>query len=477
LQTTHDRQATRHDSGDREGLYDRQRAAYCLCRGDKMLVPVASQAPLAPGPVRTVRRLLMVGQAVAVNRLFWLVVLCCIAAAGPACGSAGQRRAKLKALLQRHEWFRLRDIVNQDSPYLYQAAVAFAFHDFPAAEQLAHKALKTQLASVDVMEAHKVLYRTYDLESRYSDALCEFQAARKSGYNQDESTGFFLAAASRFPRQSVVQRRYSKVAWRPENNGLLSIPLSVNGKGARYVVDTGASHCDLSEAEAKRLGLTVLEAPGLRVRESSGKGAAARVAVADKLAVGDFRLANVVFLVIGQDPHRTGKPVDQQGLLGLSVLSAFETVRWSRDGTFEIGFPAEALSIHDANLSFDWGGPLMARAEFQNTGMNVLLDSGSGDTDFLIPFAKDFPAVAKTSIGGATVHITGAGGSTDVEAKILPQVEFDIGGVTVTQKNATLLGREEGGPWHHARLGLDVLNNVSEVTLDFRAMKLKLKLK
>lgn len=49
---------------------------------------------------------------------------------------------------------------------------------------------------------------------------------------------------------------------RGANNGLMYVDLIVNGKPIRDVVDTGASHNYVSEAEARRLGLTLVPSKG-----------------------------------------------------------------------------------------------------------------------------------------------------------------------------------------------------------------------
>jgi len=77
----------------------------------------------------------------------------------------------------------------------------------------------------------------------------------------------------------------------------------MNGGEAHYGVDTGADLSTISEAEASRLGLQVHEAPGFRWKDGFGHAIAARIALADELVLGDFRLNNVLSLSCANRRH------------------------------------------------------------------------------------------------------------------------------------------------------------------------------
>jgi predicted aspartyl protease len=61
------------------------------------------------------------------------------------------------------------------------------------------------------------------------------------------------------------------------------VPVLINGRRATYLLDTGAWMSVMTEAEAKRLGLTIREGTGV-LGESSGKGVKIRTAVAKTLS-------------------------------------------------------------------------------------------------------------------------------------------------------------------------------------------------
>lgn len=335
----------------------------------------------------------------------------------------------LASLYEHHDWFQLRDSITPTAPLLYRAAVAYVFHDFRSAEALAKEASAKGSSNWDRREAHCILFSLYMDELRYSEAAQELELVKtKFHYAIDPSSRRVLPILSRFPKQQVAHRGYASVSRIPTGwSGYNLIPLTVNGKSAAYLLDTGASHNVVSEDEAARLGLRVLNVPGFEVTDALGNSGRAHIALAEDLSVGEVRLQNAVFVVQSSGLFQ-GQPVDHQGILGKSVLQAFETIRWNRNGAVEIGFPSEPLRLAEANVSFDLQTPLIVAVQFRSRTINAEFDSGASMTMFLKRFSQDFPDVARTSIGLWGENVGASSGSRNVTLKILPHVQFAIGG-------------------------------------------------
>jgi clan AA aspartic protease (TIGR02281 family) len=381
-----------------------------------------------------------------------------------------RRRAELDSLRQTRDWFKLRDAVESGraDPH-YRALVAWMFHDMDAAEKYADEVLQRAApGSDDANQAHYILGDIYERWGLYRKALSELQVSRQSsGTPIDGNRIALLSAIAGFPPQSVVARSYSKVRWNADH-GIPAITASVNGNRADFFVDTSATDCVITQAEAERLGLRVLPAPGFSIGTASG-GVDASVAVADELAVGGFRLHNVVFVVI---PTVKGGPKNIAiRALGLPVLLAFQTLRWNRDGLFEIAFPAEAADARRANLCLDsW--PIV-QADFQGVPVMAQLDSGANTTHLLPRFAKEFPHAVPAGAGKDTLLEFGASGAFQRDATTIPEVRLRIGGFDWLLKPAELMDGEieSARPWH-AKIGSDLFSQAQSVTIDFRAMRL-----
>ena len=85
--------------------------------------------------------------------------------------AAEPSEAKLKALYDAHEWFRLRDAVSKDSPRFYQGAVAAAFQDVRQAEKSLRLVIQSQPGSEQAHDALELLASAYQRAARYHEAL------------------------------------------------------------------------------------------------------------------------------------------------------------------------------------------------------------------------------------------------------------------------------------------------------------------
>jgi hypothetical protein len=196
-----------------------------------------------------------------------------------------------------------------------------------------------------------------------------------------------------------------------------------------------------------------------------------------------MELRDVAFLVLpdGLDVF-AAVPVGQQGIIGLPVLMALRTVRWTRspDNRLQLiaGFPSahgKSQGLRDANLAFEDNVPL-ASFEFEGRRLSAELDTGGRTSDMWPLFVRDFPALYGDARHG-TEHYDGATGSATIDALYLPEVHLKIGGFPIVFRDAPALLRSTvpASNWHYCWLGMDLLNQATEVTLDFPAMRMELK--
>jgi aspartyl protease family protein len=92
----------------------------------------------------------------------------------------------------------------------------------------------------------------------------------------------------------------------------------VNGAAARFLVDTGATLIALPATEAKRMGLSYLNAPRGLVNTANGSAIAYKVKL-DTVRVGEITINNVDAVVMDGGLH--------MALLGMSFLNRTEMTR------------------------------------------------------------------------------------------------------------------------------------------------------
>jgi gag-polyprotein putative aspartyl protease len=126
-----------------------------------------------------------------------------------------------------------------------------------------------------------------------------------------------------------------------------------------FLVDTGALHSVLTDREAKKLGLTIGNDIGV-LTGASGDTLNFRTAVAKFVTVGATSFRDVSFAVL----EPTGPRRDAEGgVVGMPMLLGVGSIRWSKDGTAELGRSIPHVKQDQPNLVFD-RGRLLLRSEF-----------------------------------------------------------------------------------------------------------------
>ena len=323
-----------------------------------------------------------------------LTVLLCVICVSLACHSPAPSSGQWHELYKAHQWFELRAAAaSHSTSVLESAAVAAAFNDAEQAEKQLRAVIATTPHSEDAYEALELLTYVFMLSGSYHRALEQDEAMLAARPDDASARNAYalLAALSHYPDQAVTQRRSSRVRYRLDD-GNLFLPVSIGGKAATYMLDSGANFSTMSESEAKRHGLTIHDV-GAKGQDATGGDVAFRLAVAEQVTVGEVKLANVAFLIIGDDQQPfAGSPQEERGILGLPVLLAMETVRWDQQGNFDLGFAGGAKNLSSANLCFD-GADLVAEAFVQDRRVSLVLDTGASDTRLWPPFARNFPAL------------------------------------------------------------------------------------
>lgn len=389
--------------------------------------------------------------------------------------AGGNHDSDLKPLYETHQWFKLRDAVQAaKAPAFYRGAVAYAFNNFKQAEKHLQQVIKSAPKSEQASEASGLLIYLYQQAGRYRQAMSQIEellAAQPDNANLKNARSFF-AELSQYPEQSVTKRNYSSIRYRT-HHGNLFVPLSVGGKSADYILDTGANFSTISESEAKRLGLTTHES-AVKGTVATGAQIGFRTAVAGQLTVGNVRLRHVIFLVARDDQQPfVDLPSGERGVLGLPVLLALQTMRWSADGTFESGFRSARSSVRKSNLCFE-GADVVTETGFRQSKLNLHLDTGASETVLFPKFAEEFASVVSESGQKNSKRVTGLGDSVEVDAVSLPLLTFRIGGFDATLRPAQVLLKQVRSRWLHGLLGLDLLSQARVVTIDFRSMTLAL---
>jgi predicted aspartyl protease len=283
-----------------------------------------------------------------------------------------------------------------------------------------------------------------------------------------------FSALSSYKPLSATSRRQSELRMTDD----FFIPVLVNGKPANYGFDSGMDISLISEAEANRLRLPIHEVSASTLRDgASGNEVPIRFVVVETLIAGGIQLQNVVFTVVRNDAMPFVElPPNKQGILGISVLVTFGSMRWNSEHILHIGMPADRGDPQHPNMCFQAVTPVI-EGMFRDQRINAWLDTGSSKTYLTQRFAQRFPDVVTADGEQTTVRLRGIGGSTEVRAISIPEIKFSTGNFELVMRPAQVLPRDErvDRDWYDVWLGMDLLNQTREVSVDFKTLRFALK--
>src|SRR5262245_535090 len=247
-----------------------------------------------------------------------------------------------------HRWFELRSSAEAGASVLLRGALAAAFND-PASERLLRAVIQASPRSAAADDAYELLARVYIRSGQYERFATLYEewaavlpdSATLAG--ERENYGKFRGR----PNQVNGPRRLSRL--RHDVEGYLTLPIAVDGRTDEFIFDTGAWQSALTEREAKKLGLPVIDS-GRILTDLAGNRVPFRTALAKEVTIGNMLFRNVSFAVIAPQ----GPMADAEfGIIGMPLIVGMGGVRWSNAGTAEFGDSRRAWPSSESNLVFD----------------------------------------------------------------------------------------------------------------------------
>tara|TARA_R110000803_G_scaffold35564_1_gene76841 strand:- start:1654 stop:2919 length:1266 start_codon:yes stop_codon:yes gene_type:complete len=238
-----------------------------------------------------------------------------------------------------------------------------------------------------------------------------------------------------------------------------------------FLVDTGAEISVIMDRHARTAGLRFLEGEvqvGTVTEDVTG-----RLAVADRVQIGDMIVRNVVFLVLPDDMLTfSDGDYTADGILGLQVFAAAGRMGWSQGGgQLALG---EAVPVVDAtNLRLYWhSGGLGLEIWRRGHPASAFFDSGASRTIFRPGLLAHLDDEERARLVRSSRTRAGVGGEEAIETQMLDTLALTIGGSELIYQNLTIDPPEEDLPAADiAAIGNDLVQRVDRLNLDFRTMR------
>ncbi len=403
-------------------------------------------------------------------------MFCCVT--GFVSSSAGQTPSpsQWQTLYDAQDWFGLRDAVETGkAPRFYRGASESVFNQIHPAEKDLEAVIKAAPHSKDAREARALLAQMYFRNGLYRESYRQLEDMQVEDPNaQDVKNMSSLLLVLSRSDQVVVAKRESTLPMFMNESGVY-IPITLDGREAHYSLDSGASPSLMSESEAKRLGLEILDTT-TQMGSVTAQHIGARIAFVKDLVIGGLHLQNVAFDVLpdAQEPF-VDSPEDQRGILGMPVLLAMQTFRWEPKGTFALGFKPKPKDLSTSNLVFDGMTPF-TQVTVERRRLEFSMDTGETHSILYAPFAREFPDFIQASGRKESHKLTGVAGSANYDSIVLPSVTLTLGGFETRLAPAPVLMQESSDKSNlvFGNLGRDLLNQARVITFDFHAMTLSL---
>lgn len=336
----------------------------------------------------------------------------------------------------------------------------------PADLKRRHQALATlascRLRDGGYAEAERLFRRAYDecqgvldADERRSALQCIGVAAalRDSPAQRTEA---LVPAALRFTRDKA---------------GLANLALRVNGLADTAIWDTGANLSMVNATFAREKGLKPL--PGeVEIGTSTGQPARGHMALADSVEIGGCRLRHVAFIVL-PDAALAFPQADYaiRAVIGFPVIDALGAVRFEPGDRVQVGLPP--LTGDGPSLALSGNTPLLAVGH-RGDLFPFLLDSGARQSSLRACFTRRFPDLLRDARTERHQR-GGAGGTIEVEEKILPKVTLSIGGGEATLKDVNVEADDSSSVSDvYGTIGSDLLYAGGGYEIDLQRLRLRI---
>jgi hypothetical protein len=399
-----------------------------------------------------------------------LLGMCALVA--PSAFAASRNATELDSLYAGRQWTELfKAVQSRKDQVFFRGVAAAVFGDDKHAEPLLRSVIAASPHSEQAYDAYEWLTHIYFRNGRYRTLMANMEARWAAFPNKPElkQEQTALAGFRGLPDQTASKPRFAELQHDPKQ---IFIPLRIENTPATYFFDTGAWVNCISASEAKRLGLTVRESQST-MGTSTGERVGYRTAVARDVPIGAVHFRDVSFAVFNdnEEPWVDLAP-GRRGLIGIPMILAFRTLRWSNDGTVQIGAKPSRPDPLQANLFFD-DDHLLTSARLGEAELRATLDTGAVTTDLYLPFANRFPALVQAG-AKSSMDIRGVGNKQTFDSITVPEVGFELGRENVILKPAHVFLKDLGAKNCIGNFGIDLLMQARAFTIDFGSMRLDL---
>jgi hypothetical protein len=277
-------------------------------------------------------------------------------------------------------------------------------------------------------------------------------------------------AVQAFPPQSVTVLGDTEIC----PAGGKAVPIDFPGGEVPLIPDTGSGLSLIIRADAKRLGLPLLDVP-VQVSTATGERVVAWPTVVGEMKIGRIIVRHAVFLVVPERMLYFPEINRQQsGTLGFPILAAMKELIIDEAGCIRV--PARPRLSGTPNFFLEGENPVI-EAQYQDRELEFMLDTGTGTTQLYPRFFRAFKQEILARGVPATEEIEGVGTSLRTPAYLIKGLRFRVAGREVFFDRSIPVMPEPTDATSSifdGVFGLDILSHSRTLTINYAAMRIAL---
>jgi predicted aspartyl protease len=402
----------------------------------------------------------------------------------------------LKVLIDSGEYFQFKEdfqkqlhasphgkkVSNDD--FYYYSWYYFLFNKSPES----NLAIETLLAKKEINLSDSIVAELLELhfqndfrlfDYKKADSICTILLFRYSSAMEKETldgirnTGAITAALKNTPAQTVERKEALDISFKRDMASLIRIPVNINDQNGNFILDTGANLSTLSESEAKKMGVKILDV-NFAVASSSRSSVPSKLGVANILKIGNVTFRNVVFIIL---PDKSlsfiGGAYKIKGIIGLPVIAQLGEIQIHKNK--HLISPIQQTESDLQNLGLNGNTPF-ANVNYFGSYHPYIFDTGAATGILGNKFYYTYQDSLKKNKKG-TSHIGGAGGSEKISIIKIKQLHYEFANQKGHLKNASIQvsGSSKAVANYYGIVGEDIFMQWNTMTINFDQMFVLLK--
>jgi predicted aspartyl protease len=405
----------------------------------------------------------------------------------PVCSASGQVKA-LFDLYQKKDFTGLSHaLARQEKPLprghkkVFQATILNAYGKAQESNRLL-RAVKIDAGNI---AAHDTLMYLA-LKTRYDNQvkLFDYKNAARDGrlllsvfkpfwspedYKEEAEAVRIWRLLSPVPRQQLQKAADTRVQLKRDNGGLLNVPVTVKGQQHELVFDSGAGLSVVSETYAQKLQLKQVSDSTVQIESGiTGLATPVKLAVCEKLAIGNIQVAHAVFLVFPDSALSFGGGVYKiNGIIGFPIIRDFGTLTFT-DQTLLTIPKARVRQQVKPNMIIDGLKPVIYLT-WQGQELPYTFDTGGDKTKLSDNFFNRFQPLVEAQGTPVERQAGGTGGSIMLKGYEIAEFTFLCHDKPVTLKNLFISQQPiaTNGKVYYGNIGQDLIKQFRTMTISF----------